>query len=220
MKCRNWIERLPSLLDEDPRSPGRRQLEAHIETCQGCRSQWRLMNRIKAEAGRLDGLEPGDGVWQGIQGELAGQAAEAPKKPIPLGPVVRLALGWGTSLAVVLAVAVWIWPRPSVRKAQQSVSMGQAETAAVVSKIRKTELQRPIPARTIQKRRPSSRPESPPPRQPRYPTDDITQAEDLSDPETRIQYIMPVLVPADPENSGSRQQYIMPAVYSTAREPF
>lgn len=220
MKCRNWIERLPSLLDEDPRSPGRRQLEAHIGSCRSCRSQWTLMNRIKAEAGRLDGAEPGNGVWQGIEGELAGQEAEAPKKPVLLGPMVRLALGWGASLAVVLAAAVWIWPRFGGVNRPQAVDIGPAADVAEVADVRAAEAGQPVPVPAARKRGPSATPESPTPREPRYLVDNLASAEDLAEPVERVQYIMPVLEPADLEGTGGGQQYIMPAVCATVREPF
>lgn len=220
MKCRNWIERLPSLLDEDPQSPGRRQLEAHIESCRSCRSQWWLMNRIKAEAGRLDGAEPGDGVWQDIEGELAGQEAEAPKKPVPLGPMVRLALGWGGSLAVVLVVTIWIWPRFIGEKRPQVVKVGSATNVAEVLNVRAAEARQTVSVPAVRKCSSSATSERPKPRESRYLVDDLASAEDLSEPEDRIQYILPVLEPADYGGIGSGQQYIMPAVCATAREPF
>jgi hypothetical protein len=178
------------------------------------------MNRIKAEAGRLDGAEPGDGVWQGIEGELAGQEAEAPKKPVPIGPMVRLALGWGASLAVVLVAVVWIWPRLGGVNRPQAVNIGPAAKVAEVADARAAVARPPAPVRVAGKNRPPAREKRLPSGEPQYLVDDLASAEDLAEPEARVQYIIPVLEPTDLENNGVGQQYIMPAVCATVREPF
>ncbi|MRR09002.1 zf-HC2 domain-containing protein, partial [bacterium] len=82
MKCRDWDKRLPSLLDEPAGSPERLGLEAHLRQCDACRGSWELLGRLRAEAPRLGGLEPGERVWQGIEAAWA--------HPVPArAPVVR-----------------------------------------------------------------------------------------------------------------------------------
>lgn len=220
MKCRNWIERLPSLLDEPPGSPDRSRLEDHIRHCEGCRSQWVLLNRLKEASKGLDGQVPEDNIWQGIQGELAGQEAETKKKPVPLGPMVRLALGWGAPLSLVIVIAVWMWPRHGAVSIPQTANIPPALTSAEFSEVPADEARRPAPVHAARKRVPSARTKSLPTRMPRYLVEDLAQAEDLSEPEARVQYILPVLESTDFDNSGNGQTYIMPAVCSTAREPF
>jgi len=178
------------------------------------------MNSIKSAAGGLDGLEPGEGVWEGIKEGLEDREAKAPSAEVKRGPMVRLILGWSAALATVLVVSVWLWPRPAEKGVPNALTIVPAAPATEASAVRPAVAPEHAPVPAGRKRVPAARRESRPPRETRYLVDDLASAKDLAEPEARIRYMLPVMAASDLADGGSGQHYIMPAVHAAVREPF
>jgi len=223
MKCPDWNRKLPSLLDEERSGPGRRELEAHLGQCEDCRGRWSLLTQLRSEAGKLGGLEPGDGVWQGIQQGLT-DPAQAHRTDSNLQPTPRLMLRWATALAAATLAAVWTWQfcRPTARDniKQPAVATTPEIRQAVAAKVPATS------SKPISKARPAAKPGRAPSRRARtendrqYVIDDVATSDAAAAIEGQTQYIMPALSRQDLERNSANQQFIMPAVYIAGREPF
>ena len=224
MNCRDWNKSLPSLLDADPESPDRRRLEAHLSRCPECRGSWALLARLRSEARELDGLEPGEAVWQGIQDRLSGRP-EARSSPTGLGWLFHGALRWApaAALGALSLAAVWLWsinrPAPLREPPHSSATIVPSFPATQVSM--ETAANPPRAARRASSARPRRSPAEglASHRTRNYVIDVPASSGEILPGEDRTQYLMPALLPQQ-SGSSAGQQYVMPAVYIADREPF
>ncbi len=95
MNCDAYRDRIDELVDGTLDGAARRELDAHLATCAGCRALAEDLLVIRRAASQLPPLTPPDRIWQQVAPHLAAPIAAAPR-PTP---------NWRERLAVPLAIA-------------------------------------------------------------------------------------------------------------------
>ncbi|HEX2309494.1 MAG TPA: zf-HC2 domain-containing protein, partial [Vicinamibacterales bacterium] len=110
MSCEDRHEDISRLIDGSLDAAARRELEAHLYTCDGCAELADDLRRIRALAGSLEQREPPPAAWQAIARRTVAPAAG---RDLWLGRVRRYAVPLATAACLVLAVAVvYLLKRP------------------------------------------------------------------------------------------------------------
>ena len=97
MNCDAYRDRIDELVDGTLDGAARRDLDAHLATCAGCRALAEDLFAIRRAAGHLPPLTPPDRVWQ--------QIAPRVVAPIAAAPSPAAVPNWRERLAVPLAIA-------------------------------------------------------------------------------------------------------------------
>ena len=110
MSCEDRHEDISRLIDGSLDAAARRDLEAHLHTCDGCAELADDLRRIRALAGSLEQREPPPAAWQAIARRTVAPAAG---RDLWLARVRRYAVPLATAACLVLAVAVvYLLKRP------------------------------------------------------------------------------------------------------------
>lgn len=145
MTDHHWMDRLSEYLDGDLDARERVGLEAHLETCAGCRAVLADLRSIVADAAGLTDVEPERDLWPGIEGRLAerrspvdGVAVADEAMVIPIADRrgrVMLTLGQLAAAAIALVLfsagGVWMALATADRPAVAAVGMSSDPIARV-----------------------------------------------------------------------------------------
>jgi Putative zinc-finger len=142
MSCEDRHEDIGRLIDGSLDAAARRELEAHLHTCDACAELAGDLRRIRALAGSLEQREPPAAAWERIARRTVAPAAG---HDLWLARARRVVVPLATAACLVLAVAaVYLLNRPGpeqARGAATTTSAGTTDRAALAGSI-ETELQK------------------------------------------------------------------------------
>jgi hypothetical protein len=72
----------------------RREVEAHVKSCEDCRGTLAELTEIRAAASALGRLEPPPGVWERVRDSIRSQSGETPGGSVQLSKGARLPFIW------------------------------------------------------------------------------------------------------------------------------
>jgi anti-sigma factor RsiW len=118
MKCADLNEALVDLVDGRLDSPGRRDVERHLEACENCRALVEDLRSIRGAALMLDRREPKADTWSRLQAAMAAEPApkgrllSLSRRSLGVGGPARA--NWpvwlGAAAALILATLIGVLP--------------------------------------------------------------------------------------------------------------
>ena len=76
MNDERYRSMLGDFLEDSLRGPERREVEAHLKTCESCRATVEDLAEIRKAAASLDRLSPPQTVWERVRDSIPGQSVE------------------------------------------------------------------------------------------------------------------------------------------------
>jgi anti-sigma factor RsiW len=98
MKCEDVRLQLSAFQDDELEDDARARIAAHIERCDGCRSELKQLQQAVAQVARLPELEPADNFTAAVMARLRAQEKQRwwtlPALVYPVIFILFFALGW------------------------------------------------------------------------------------------------------------------------------
>src|SRR6266699_1570807 len=76
-----WTDRLSEYLDEEPAAPERTALEAHLASCDACRTTLEELRRVVTNARALDDRPPAADLWPAVAARI-GVSSRLKARPV------------------------------------------------------------------------------------------------------------------------------------------